>query len=74
MSDNTKDLKLLERQLRRLVNAIVEKAQSDSDFAQRLGKILNLSKAADLNKVEKTSKTIFNAVDISSQYCSSHEG
>jgi len=64
MSDNTKDLKLLERQLRRLVNAVIEKAQSDSDFAQQLGKILNLSKAADLNKIEKTSKTIFNAVDI----------
>ena len=64
MSDSTKDLKLLERQLRRLINAVIEKAQSDSDFARQLAKILNLSKAADSGKIEKATKTVFNAVDI----------
>ncbi len=64
MSDSSKDLKLLERQLRRLVNAVIEKAQSDSDFAKQLAKILNLSKATGLSQIEKTSKTVFKAVDI----------
>lgn len=64
MSDSTQNPKLLERQLRRLINAVIEKAQSDSDFARQLAKILNLSKAADSGKIEKASKTAFNAVDI----------
>lgn len=64
MSDSANDLKVLERQLRRLVNAVIEKAQTDSDFAKQLAKILNLSKATDLGEKEKTTKTVFNAVDI----------
>jgi len=64
MSDSTNDLKLLERQLRRLVNAVIEKAQSDSGFAEQLAKILNLSKAADSSEAGKTDKAAFNSVDI----------
>lgn len=64
MPDSTQNAKLLERQLRQLVNAVIEKAQSDSDFARQLAKILNLSKAADSSKIEKASKTVFNAVDV----------
>jgi hypothetical protein len=63
MSDSP-DLKLLERQFRRLVKAVIEKAQSDSDFAKQLAKILNLSKAARSGETEKASRTVFNAVDI----------
>lgn len=64
MSDSTNDLKLLERQLRRLVTAVIEKAQSDSGFAKQLAKILNLSGTPDSNETTKTDKFAFNSVDI----------
>jgi hypothetical protein len=64
MPDNTKDLKLIERQLQQLVSAIIEKAESDSDFAMQLAKILIFSKTADRRESEKTGQVTFNAVDI----------
>ena len=64
MLDSTKDFKLIERQLRRLVSVVSEKAQSDSDFAAQLARILNPSKAADGGETEKTAKAAFNVVDV----------
>jgi len=64
MSDNTNDIKTLERKLRRLINVVIEKAQSDSDFANQLVKILNPSKVSDSSETEKNDKVVFNSVDI----------
>ena len=64
MSDSIKDFKLVERQLRRFVSIVIEKAQSDSEFAAQIANILNPPKAADGVETEKAAKAAFNVVDI----------
>jgi hypothetical protein len=64
MSDSIKDVKVLERQLRRLIAIIVDQADKDPSFAARLAKVLNLSADADQNDSPKTRKDAFNPVEV----------
>ena len=64
MSGSTKDLKPLERQLRRLLTVIIEQAESDAEFAARLAKVLNAPDGRHVAQAEKRKTTAFNPVDI----------
>lgn len=64
MPGNVKDFGLVERQLRRLVAAITEKAESDPDFAGQLARILNLSGGRQESETDKPRDATFNPVDI----------
>jgi len=64
MPDNTKDLKPLERQLRKLVAVIVEEAEKNAEFAARLAKALSVSDTTHAAETSKPKATAFNPVEI----------
>ena len=64
MSDSTKDLKPVERQLRRLVAVIVEEAERNSDFAAKLSKVLSPAGDPHVAPASKPTPSAFNPVDI----------
>src|SRR5438552_16338414 len=62
MSDSTKDIKRVERQLKRLIACVVHKAERDPEFLSQLAHILH-SDVPKQTEPERSRRTTFNAVE-----------
>ncbi len=62
MSDSTKDIKHVERQLKRLISCVIQKAERDSEFLSQLAHILN-SDVPSPPEPERSRRTAFNSVE-----------
>ena len=63
MSDNNNSIKNVERQLKRLISCIVEKAAQDPEFSSQLAHILNLESPKP-KETEKKERVSFNSVEL----------
>jgi hypothetical protein len=62
MSDSTKDIKHVERQLKRIIACVIQKAERDPEFLSQLSHILH-SDVLKQTEPERSRRAAFNAVE-----------